>query len=83
MPDLDVTDVDLGRVAVRTYRDKWRAPMARYAVHLPGMAPVKTRTLAEAKAWVVEHFGPVRWERRTFPNGRETGAEWIPTVKAA
>lgn len=38
------------------------------------------QTLREAQAWVVEHYGPVKWEKRQRPGYNEPD-EWWPTTK--
>jgi hypothetical protein len=68
-------------LTVRSYRDQWTHPMARWAVHRRGMRVVPFQKLGEAKAWVAATYGPVRWSRDEYPNGREVGVEWTPAAK--
>jgi hypothetical protein len=62
-------------------RDPWHHPGSRYGVHRSGQRVLGFTSLADAKAWVVEHHGPQKWTRKTVPSGRGTRPEWWPTPK--
>lgn len=73
-------DAATDRLHISTYRDRWNSPMARYAVHRMATRHVPFTKLADAKAFCVEHYGPLKWAKTIHPDGRGTRSEWWPKV---
>lgn len=70
------------RTASKDQYSQIRHPGVRYVVNVAGQAPGYYARFAEAKAAADALVGsPVRWQKRTYLNGRQMSSEWTPVAK--
>lgn len=87
-PDVTAVDNELPWVRIKlASKDQYTRishPGARYAVYAPSCAAEYYRTFADAKAAATALVGsPVRWQKRTYLDGRQMASEWTPVAKEA